>query len=287
VSVEAVLAPASFGWVQLQLHYDGRRPPIGLLDDIARLGWSVPPPPSRPASAIDWYTPDPMTGERFTVRPWRAVHDIDPPGRRAARSTWDAGDRAGALRALAPVLVGHQVQVTSPVPELVALATAVRTAGDPTAATPVVPGRAGHLPVVVSFTAPAERLERIDGFLRSTGLSFVAVTELRTRRQVYRGSVAETDVMVVVGEVVVRADRSEALRARLRDEQALAQERPATASTPGVGRPAPGTGPTAAPGAGRCGRTGPRRSPSAWISRGRPRGWSTASSPIRRWPAWA
>jgi hypothetical protein len=81
--------------------------------------------------------------------------------------------------------------------------------------------------MVVSFTAPAERMERIDGFLRSTGLSFVAVTELRTRRQVYRGSVAETDVMVVVGEVVVRADRSEALRARLRDEQALAQERPA------------------------------------------------------------
>ena len=60
-AVEAVVAPASFGWVLLQLHYDGRRPPVALLRDIAALGWSVPPPPARPARAIDWHTPDPAT----------------------------------------------------------------------------------------------------------------------------------------------------------------------------------------------------------------------------------
>jgi hypothetical protein len=222
VSVEGVLAPAPFGWVLLQLHYDGRRPPTALLDDLARLGWTVPAPPSRPASAIDWYTPDPLTGERFTVKPWRAVHDIDPPGRATHRSAWTSEHRTVVLQALAPVLGGHQVQVSSPMPELVALVTAAAPAPGPVGTDP------GAGPAIVTFVAPFERFVRIDGFLRSTGLAYWSTTEVRTRKGMFRGSATEVDVKVVVGEVVVRAEQADALGARLRDELAMAKERPAT-----------------------------------------------------------
>jgi len=248
VSVEAVLAPAPFGWVLLQLYYDGRRPPTALLADIAGLGWAVPPPPSRPASAIDWFTSDPVTGERFTVKPWRAVHDIDPPAPASHRAAWTAEHRTVALQALAPVLADHGVQVSSPVPELVALVTAAAPPPDP------VPAPAGAGPAIVAFVAPVERLERIDGFLRSTGLSYWTATEVRTRRGMFRGSPSEVDIKVVVGEVAVRAEQADALGARLRDETAMAQPRPATsgdlerieaarATSTGVAPAAPRTGP--------------------------------------------
>jgi hypothetical protein len=221
LDVDAVMAPAAFGWVLLQLHYDGRRPPIALLDDIARLGWSVPPPPARPASAIDWYTPNPLTGERFTVNQWTAVHDIDPPGRNLARAAWNAGNRAVALRALAPVLHGHHVRVSSPVPELAGLLSGPATA-------PAAPGApTDHGPVVVSFTAPIEGSEGVERFLQSTGLAYWSASEIRTRRQVFRGSVSEIDVRVLVGEVVVRGDQAGALADHLRGEQASVQSRPA------------------------------------------------------------
>jgi hypothetical protein len=220
VTVEAVVAPASFGWVVLQLRYDGRKPPAALLDDIARLGWSVPPPPSRPASAIDWYTPDPLTGERFTVKPWRAVHDIDPPGRGTTRAAWTSEQRAQALGALGPVLLGHQVDVSSPVPEL------VTATGPPPPAAPE-PDEGGQ-PAIVTFTAPAERQEPIDGFLRSTGLAYWMANEVRTRQQLFRGSRLDVDVKVVVGEVLVRTSQAEALATHLRGEHAVIHQRDIT-----------------------------------------------------------
>jgi hypothetical protein len=230
VTVEAVVLPASFGWVSLQLHYDGREPPVGLLDDIAHLGWSVPPPPARPASAIDWYTPDPLTGQRFTVRPWHAVHDIEAPGRHSAPATWPADRRAGALRALASVFLGHSVVVTSSVPELAALA---RGDGpepfDPCApaAEPPRRGQAGADMVIVSFSARVEQRDRIEAMLRAGGLVHRTSAEAQTRRQVFRGSVSEHSVLMVVGEALVRRDGVDALRARLREQQAAAEVRPA------------------------------------------------------------
>ena len=32
------------------------------------------------------------------MRPWRAVHDIDPPGRHTARAAWPTEARVGAVR---------------------------------------------------------------------------------------------------------------------------------------------------------------------------------------------
>jgi hypothetical protein len=225
VSVEAVLAPAPFGWVSLQLHYDGRNPPFVLLRDLASLGWSMPPPASRPASAIDWYTPDPETGQSFTVRPWRAVHDIDPPGRASTRARWEPEQRAGVLRALASVFLGHRVLVTSSVPELAALASGERPA--PAAGPGSADADVDLRSVIVSFTAPGARGPGIEALLRTAGLVHRLTTDLRVRHDVFRGSQTETLVPVVTGEAIVLRSEAEALRVRLQQEQATAEIRAA------------------------------------------------------------
>jgi hypothetical protein len=216
VSVEAVIVPASFGWVCLQLQYDGRFPPSGLLADLTRLGWNVPPPPSRPASAIDWETPDPLTGQRFSVRPWRALHDIDPPGRPTARASWDADRRAAALRALAPVFSAHQVTVRSSVPELAQLALAAP------------PPDVADTPALVSFSAPVGCIEPIEVYVRSLGLPHHVAVEVRKRREMYRGSVSERAVPTLVGQILVPCADVGSVQARLREELATVEVRTAT-----------------------------------------------------------
>ena len=52
------------------LSFDGKEQPLGLLSDLAAIGWNVPVAPSRPSSAIDW-TPDPVAGTEYTILPWR------------------------------------------------------------------------------------------------------------------------------------------------------------------------------------------------------------------------
>jgi hypothetical protein len=205
---------------------------MALLDELARLGWSVPPPPARPASAIDWYTPDPETGERFTVRPWRAVHDVDPPGRYTRHATWTSASRADALRALAMAFRSHDVFVSSPVPELAALVTGVAADGaaDDRAPAPAPPRGAdsNRGPAIVSFEAPADRRDGIEGCLRDAGVVYRTGTEVRSRKQVFRGSVSEHEVVVLVGEAVVRGDQAGELRQRLGDVQAVAEVRVAS-----------------------------------------------------------
>jgi hypothetical protein len=70
------------GRTELDLVYDGTRPPEALFDAIASVGWQRPVAAPPPRSAVDWTAPDPARGTRYTVRPYRAVVHVvpgDPP----------------------------------------------------------------------------------------------------------------------------------------------------------------------------------------------------------------
>lgn len=189
MTVEAVLAPDSFGWVRFQLGYDGRTPPVAILDVLARSGWVVPPPPARPASAIDWTMPDPVTGARFTVRPWRAVHEIGPPGRyQQGAGRWDPASRVATLRGLADLLGRYGVTVVSSVAEVPSTAT-TSPVTTPSAQAADLPARRGGTAVNDSGDrpGPSDPLGRPEPDWSSTQVLVVAHVDLV---RVAEGSVA-------------------------------------------------------------------------------------------------
>ena len=94
------------GRTELELVYDGTRPPEALFDSIARLGWHRPVAAPPPRSAVDWSTPDPVRGTRYTVRPFAAVVHLVPGERHDAPRSVDevvAVARAHGVR-IAPAL---------------------------------------------------------------------------------------------------------------------------------------------------------------------------------------
>lgn len=60
------------GTPSLLVSYDGANEPESLWAELSSLGWTVPARPPTPAHAIDW-TPNPITGEDFTIRSWPVV----------------------------------------------------------------------------------------------------------------------------------------------------------------------------------------------------------------------
>lgn len=58
---------------EIELRYDGARPPLELLADLTRLGWEGASPCPPPAHAIDWTRPDPARGTRHTIRSFEGV----------------------------------------------------------------------------------------------------------------------------------------------------------------------------------------------------------------------
>lgn len=82
----------------LEIVHDGSAPPEALLAELRAAGWqgavTVPPP----ASAVDWTTPDPVTGNRYSIRPHRAVVHATLEGPAAARADAVARALAAAAR---------------------------------------------------------------------------------------------------------------------------------------------------------------------------------------------
>jgi hypothetical protein len=65
---------------ELEIRYDGTAPPLALLEDLRTIGWVPPVPSPPPATAIDWSSPDPRTGARYTLRSYAAVgHAVPGP----------------------------------------------------------------------------------------------------------------------------------------------------------------------------------------------------------------
>lgn len=58
---------------EIELRYDGSRPPIEVLAELTRLGWEGATPCPPPATAIDWSQPDPVRGTRHSIRPFAGV----------------------------------------------------------------------------------------------------------------------------------------------------------------------------------------------------------------------
>jgi len=60
----------------VRVQYQVLAPPDTLFRSLEAIGWRIPPPGPRPKEAIDWSTPDPATGEAFTILPWTAQIDL-------------------------------------------------------------------------------------------------------------------------------------------------------------------------------------------------------------------
>lgn len=78
---------------EVTLAFDGLNEPTGLFADLHGMGWSVPPVPPRPGSAIEW-VPDPSTGQDFTIRNWR-VKEF-----RLAEGSWWTAEQAANIGAV-------------------------------------------------------------------------------------------------------------------------------------------------------------------------------------------
>ncbi len=123
------------------LAFNGLGVPKELFGELHGIGWSIPSMPPPPGTAIEW-TPDPQTGEDYTIKPWR-VHEfkLQPASwwtpeteKTIGASTIEALKRHGATIS---GLRGGQDTASAPVP------------GAPTAAMPVAPAP------VPEATAPA------------------------------------------------------------------------------------------------------------------------------------
>lgn len=125
---------------EVTLAFDGLNEPTGLFADLHGMGWSVPPVPPRPGSAIEW-VPDPSTGQDFTIRNWR-VKEF-----RLAEGSWWTPEQAAnigavtieALRRHGANIVGlrgEPITQAAPAAAQAAPAAAVAAAPAPAAAPP-------------------------------------------------------------------------------------------------------------------------------------------------------
>jgi hypothetical protein len=87
----SVASGSPIGITELEVVYDGTKPPIGLFDALVAAGWSQPVAAPPPRSAIDWATPDPAAGTRYTIAPYRAVSRVALPPDRNGTGLVDAG----------------------------------------------------------------------------------------------------------------------------------------------------------------------------------------------------
>jgi len=90
---------------EVLLSFEGLAAPTPLFVDLNRLGWGIPAIPPPPSTAIDW-TPDPVAGTDYTLRPWRVTEF------RLAAGGWaESSERAiGGLTI--QVLKNHGVNIT-------------------------------------------------------------------------------------------------------------------------------------------------------------------------------
>lgn len=169
---------------ELEVAYEGTFPPQSLFDALEASGWEHPVPVPPPAAAIDWSTPDPIKGTRYTVRPYRAVSRVALLGPdRSGRAVELAMATAAAHGALVP----DEHRSAAPTPEGVGT-------GEPAASTVTVVLAAG----------------RVDETLATLGTSVVLVDRHPTtvrRTHSYRGRRVDTEVEASELVMRVRPDR--------------------------------------------------------------------------------
>jgi hypothetical protein len=167
--------------VWLEVTYDGTDPPRALFDDLEMIGWTTPTTPPPPRTAIDWTTPDPSTGERYTLRSWLVEAAlVEPPAGSGPRGAWTAEERPAYLLALDGVLRRH------------ALSSEPRVRCQPTATLVLLaePSRRAAIEAVLAAAAVDARL------------SPATVTVIRQ----YRGSPYEVEVPALRFDVDLPGD---------------------------------------------------------------------------------
>jgi hypothetical protein len=178
---------------ELVLEYDGLEPPLALFAELAGAGWTAPVPVPPPADAIDWSRPDPATGKRYSVKPYRAEGRSRPQGRLAfaAEQVGELVDRHRRAEAMREA-----------------------TASTPTERTPSPSIDDGAIAAaVVVATLPPERVE----VLLRAHPSVVVVRRTPTTRRVlgsYRGR--QSEVVMPAVDVELRVDAA-TLRTMLRE----------------------------------------------------------------------
>lgn len=94
----------------VELSYSGRSVPEGLMGELASIGWRVPPVPPRPASAIDWDTPDPAAGTPYSIGEWRVEGvALGAPTGSGIGGRWTDEERVRYLSAIRAVFRSHPV----------------------------------------------------------------------------------------------------------------------------------------------------------------------------------
>lgn len=260
--------------VWLEVAYDGLEPPSALFADLEMIGWRPPAPASPPRSAIDWSTPNPRTGERFTIRNWRVEGQIvEPPPGSGPRGAWTVAERGAFLRAADGVLRRHGVYALSaqagtlPAPPAAAAppATAAPTPpAPPTApAAPTVAGRGEEVspaPVpappagsegaadaagaLVAVIVEAPRRAAVSTLLAERGLDATWSAATVTVRHRYRGSEYEAQAPAHRVEVQVPSAAAADLAAALAAAGGVRVDDPTRCTI------SPAHPPTAAPAAG-------------------------------------
>jgi hypothetical protein len=212
--------------VWLEVTYQGLAPPTDLFADLALVGWVPPTPAPPPHEAIDWSTPDEVTGERFTLRDYTvAAAVVQPPAGSAGRGTWTDAERAAHLAALRRVLDRHAgVELDDP-------AALVRPPAPPAPGLPPPPAPIASAPTAadappftpspgataVLVTAPIKPslAPRAEDLLVALGVTVVFDSQERVRTERYRGATYETTVTELHLAAIAPPDRLDAVAAGL------------------------------------------------------------------------
>lgn len=112
VSTSTIRTEAEFNFTvpnrapEVYLSFDGSSPPMEIFVGLAAVGWTIPRVPSPPSGAIDW-TPDPHTGNDYTIRAWKVDEFKLIPGEH-----WSGNDEAEVGRRTIDVLNQHGAKIT-------------------------------------------------------------------------------------------------------------------------------------------------------------------------------
>jgi hypothetical protein len=163
----------------LEITYDGTAPPTALFEDLRAIGWVPPVPAPPPAAAIDWSRPDPVTGTRYTLRPYEAMGRALP------------GPQAQDLAALEEVLARHRPAPAAPEPQAPpAPAAPAPTASPDPVAGASEPPRAHEREVQIGATLDEARAVRVRDALTERGLTVRSTRMSLASPGGFRGSVA-------------------------------------------------------------------------------------------------
>jgi len=204
--------------VWLEVTYSGLAPPVSLFDDLSMVGWTPPPIPPPPASAIDWSQPDTRTGQNFTIADYLVeAAVVDAPRGSGPLGRWTDADRRAHFAVLEGVLKRydlldqvkegqHRTRATapaaSPAPPAAATPTAAPMAGpqpapvartdhEPAAPTPLPVGTARLIAGVTPASEAAMATSLANAGVR--GLTFTPIHRTVVHR--YRGAESEQRVL--------------------------------------------------------------------------------------------